>query len=1079
MKVFPLVSACFVQLLAQRVAASGLIVEFNQDLVIDRSVLLSAHGAQLPNANVLASDGEDDDPLTDRDYFLRAHPGAKWPWDDQKPVTSVVATPPEEPTTPVEDPTAVSLVSRELIAADAGATVECSNTDSTPYAPDVNVLVLISDCSLADLDWIDAWVDNLSKEDSRYFARGAASNIKYVKRYVNGCGKDVGPGRTKFKSNEAPPPNTIAAITFITGEKSLGKVKNYVKNKHIAMLIGFQNSKSLPNKIDGFSYYTSKETLDALNPYSAVRLLHCANLPNGVPTSYVDENGKRKCFCACPNGYKLDSYDAKCVATRDPKCECAWDKKKSGYTFTIEAGNKDEYEGEYGSCSIQNLAGGKYLPVPIAIDNYVAYHRDNLRDGDLATDRTGPRLELQTTNENGPTYGEVEDAEEVSGPTVFTWKDFLRDPKSKVDDITFSRAGKYSLELTAWDYSMDEAKCAACVVVLDKRRPSINANYKCPKDCEADSLTTADLAKLQAAVTAVADLKEHADNDPCGSTKRCDKDARTIKEFVDAANQGETKANHENVDSVFGADAVISDLLEKLKPSPLDATAPSGVASTVSTSCSRCIDLSTELKEWWTEYSCKGGYEEPTCDGDAKCSTKQCLHVDGTDIATATSSIDSGVVEKSKNVVKHLNNDEAKPDADLEAKYSLGDTVHVALHCTKFKSSADATVADGETCDYTAKISDLIDIDASWASALFPAAADVDKYVKWHYQVDGGSWKAWDPAAGTGEHTFHTQLSKITIEAWTQCGMVKKFEYYVKLHLNNEIKVCEHFPKMWYQTTSPPLLALPNSFCMFPKSDFAEVSFDYHPNIGLDFDVEKFQMSISRVVCTMKYHGHEEVTVVDTTGADKSTTLEIVKQFAINGVEKATTNEDTQLSVECTFTYTRKPDGNTVDHLCPLDFVIKDCTPPVIVDKPCAYEGKCDYTQCSEAGSGGPDLFQSCEGNRITQNSAGDKTVLTTGEATCCESCTAPFGTACVSIQEFPPYISEKFSPIKRCEPVETHAYDLMAATEPETLTQTHAMTALLGASAMVAVVALVVVVRRRAVAKAAVEDEAYYALLS
>jgi hypothetical protein len=294
---------------------------------------------------------------------------------------------------------------------------------------------------------------------------------------------------------------------------------------------------------------------------------------------------------------------------------------------------------------------------------------------------------------------------------------------------------------------------------------------------------------------------------------------------------------------------------------------------------------------------------------------------------------------------------------------------------------------------------------------------------------------------------------------------------------------------MWYQTTSPKLTAA-NDFCTYPKSDFAEVTFDYHANVGLQYSPDKLRMNIKSVTCRLNYERLVGETVEHLTAATivnvQGDSREIVSRFAIQARYLAETAPLTRFHVVCDFTYKRYGTQNDLTQTCNQDFQITDCTGPEI-DKPCPLlnDARCPADKC--VGSSNPAPYEACGGNIITADA--QNTVFTSksgADKKCCEFCGERYETTCTAISSLPSGIAD----IKRCEPKakstgsNTVASALMA--ESNSLTEgkkehTSAM-ALLGASALVALVALVVVKRQHDAVKTkqeAMADDAYYPLLS
>ncbi|POM65231.1 hypothetical protein PHPALM_19084 [Phytophthora palmivora] len=449
--------------------------------------------------------------------------------------------------------------------------------------------------------------------------------------------------------------------------------------------------------------------------------------------------------------------------------------------------------------------------------------------------------------------------------------------------------------------------------------------------------------------------------------------------------------------------------------------------------------METALKEWWTDYRCGSDYDVRSCDGDAdqRCELQQCLVMNGDTLATVTATITEATKAESASVLSQVENQ----------AYQTVTQIHRALDCTRFGGK------DG-TCEFKAKLSELIDTTESLNFATTYGSSQATDYVFWRYKAvsEGESWSLWKTAKNVNDYgnvvyendevvTFSNPETKITIEAWTQCGLVRRFFFYVHLHVNSPVSVCEKFNDMWYQT-SVSRLPIGTGMCAYPGSDFAELTFDFHPNAG--------RTPI------------EILTVLEDSP-------EIVTRFGVEMLNKATTEAATDFHVECVFTYT-KYGGATTKETCKRDFAISDCKGPAF-DVPNAV---CEYEAC--AGDKLAGLYEACGGIIVK---ADEKcTYVETGEKPCCQGCGSTEVT-CTALLDLPNANAD----LMRCEPssgaYSSYGQYFAAVLLTETAQEHPAATALLVGTALIAVVALVVV-RRRVVAlhSAQTADDAYYPLL-
>ncbi|KAE8953316.1 hypothetical protein PR001_g32929, partial [Phytophthora rubi] len=235
--------------------------------------------------------------------------------------------------------------------------------------------------------------------------------------------------------------------------------------------------------------------------------------------------------------------------------------------------------------------------------------------------------------------------------------------------------------------------------------------------------------------------------------------------------------------------------------------------------------------------------------------------------------------------------------------------------------------------------------------------------------------------------SFSNPETKVVLEAWTQCGLVRRFFFYVHLHVNSPVSVCEKFNDMWYQT-SVSRLPIGPGMCAYPGSDFAELTFDFHPNAGLQYSRGELRMKVSEVVCSGALEGRTPATILGVT----EDSPEIVTRFAVTMLNKATTEAATGFHVECEFTYTQLKAKSRTE-TCTRDFSISDCKGPAF-DTP---DSKCEYDAC--AGNDEAGLYEACGGIVVK---ADDKcTIVETGDKPCCQGCDDT-EISCVALLDLP-----------------------------------------------------------------------------
>lgn len=909
------------------------------------------------------------------------------------------------------------------------------------------------------------------------------ADIARIRKHFGDVGR-VLPALEDKPEVKKPVATPVSVISFVDNYQSYNEVNLFERKFEISNVITFTLC-ARKNRDGSCRKYDKAITLDdpidifLYNPFAVVRQLDCGDsLKGGVPVSFVDSYGKRDCFCSCPVGQKEveETYGYRkqkvCKKETEDVCPCVWSDHKEGYR--IEISDKRKAEDAYGHCQITNIVSECGVPVPFPSDNYVADARSNI---DAVA-----YVNLSSSNLDGT-------GDKVAGSGQFPWKEYQVHNEDKVNGLKYPSYGKFGLTLYAKDYFGD-AECKGCLAIVDNYRP--RATTTCPKpfsdgapgDDTNAQLTTDNLSAAQDVVDQFYDYGDKADNDACSSS-RCDDQCFKTKDFFENKYCDDCAANYYGGKSFFDLKKTIKAFTERSESKTNPLTKVGGSASEAEDceepvkhgQCRRCAKLSTTLKEQWTDYKCSSTYgDTTTCSGDDTCQLEQCLTLDGETLASATAEINRATKETSEKVLKEI---------QMEG-YQSETQIHRSVECP----SLHDTYSQLE-CSFKSTIPALIDVAATSNFDLAYTYASINDFVFWRYKIDNGKWKLWGGAYPETE-TFENAKSNIYIEAWTQCGIVKKFIFSLHLHPHSDVNICQLFPNMWYQT-SVSRLPIADAICTYPKSDFAELTFDYRPKMGLEYARDSISMRASDIKCTIEYKDHTEVEILHVTSD-----ADIVKRFAVEAINNAETAELTHVTVKCAFTY-KQITGKEIIKPCVKELTLKDCTKPEIDHPPNA---ECEYDSC--AGKNLPGPYEACDGV-IVKAAPGTKdgyvvtppkTYIVNPEyPTCCSSCDKE-KLVCTPILSVP----EGDDNIKRCEPQTTYGYGdsygssnnygsssnsyttaLMSAGHAlVNASQEHAaVTALLAASTMVALVALVVVKRRSAASKANMaSDDAYYPLL-
>ncbi|GMF15374.1 unnamed protein product [Phytophthora lilii] len=400
--------------------------------------------------------------------------------------------------------------------------------------------------------------------------------------------------------------------------------------------------------------------------------------------------------------------------------------------------------------------------------------------------------------------------------------------------------------------------------------------------------------------------------------------------------------------------------------------------------------------------------ELPTCDS-------------GAIISSASVAIKSSAQEASTAVLNALPN--TPPESDTST------IIYATVPCAEFDAA-------NPKCFYNAKLSDLLDV----RSATFPTSAS--SKIFWRYNLDGGSWFAWDPIEDS-DVAFKTASTKVIVEAWTACEKVgNTFSFEVKLFVHSML-TCTNFNAMWKVDANE----VEGVYCTHPGSDFTV--------INIDMDIAKAIPHTANTVVGLR-SGIECQIMVKEDGTDDKTFAVLVQQtssakvnkdFAITLVNNPHTARLTTAQVQCTFT--RAVYGNEValtagatdphSITCTHDFYLTDCDAPKLLGYP--VDEACEAT-C--AGKIKPGVNEACGGSIVKSDSLA--TTVSETEVACCDDCSptlecSPIGT----------------TSIKRCEISASPLFLTQLAVEERTVLSVQVM-AVLSASTMILAFVLVII---------------------
>lgn len=598
----------------------------------------------------------------------------------------------------------------------------------------------------------------------------------------------------------------VAVISFVNNAKSYDEVELFERKFKVAKAFNFQMCE------DGKSMCESpyknaipvRERVDLVfySPFTVTHTYSCPSLENGIPVGFIDAKQKHRCFCTCPADCEIQSakdghqFCAKTECPDEPSC--AWNTHPYGF--------KHEVTTAIDQCAFDKIASAWGVPVPFPTDNYVADSRTNT----LTRSSNGPRVKVSRAKLPSQAYdgarllslsslgavglferkvpppgvidlldllamGDMTQYLIVPEPVVamsaddgkqlnereYTWAYYQSHRRDVIDGLTFSAYGKYALTLYAKDYTQN-ATCTGCLAIVDKFRPT--ATTACPTrlaESDADGcaeLTTATLSKADALVQSFFAFGEKATNDVC-SDNRCDENVWKKRDFFEPTFSDVKPSTAAQVKKLFKAATVRADLVAALKAqkNPLAKSSDPTCAKpesppVASGQCKRCVSLSTALREYWTDFTCRYEYDVQKCEGDStqKCSLEQCFVARGSSLASATAALTASTLKVSKALGATAATEIRKP---------------VGSQCTKVGGINAA-------CTIQLKLSQVIDAAAS-ASIASVLGDDATSFVYWRYRVTStGEWKLWKSTASEESEAFKDAETKVFIEAWTACGVV-------------------------------------------------------------------------------------------------------------------------------------------------------------------------------------------------------------------------------------------------------------------------------------------------------------------
>eukprot|EP00644_Phytophthora_capsici_P002467 jgi/Phyca11/543142/estExt2_Genewise1Plus.C_PHYCAscaffold_110213 len=720
-------------------------------------------------------------------------------------------------------------------------------------------------------------------------------------------------------------------------------------------------------------------------------------------------------------------------------------------------------------CNVGTKLGDCNLAIPVPSDNYVDDRRVNKYDQSLTSTNAKAFVTIKATDSSNSVLGSVK----------ASWITYATDPKTVQNGISFNKPGLYDVSIYASDYNA-EAYCTGCVAILDTIRPTFTT---CPVYTDVKKLSALDKLK-----TFEDNYDSAVDNivNNAGSGADCSIQTYTVKELGATQSTSGTGCTPSKCFDRTAQDRNYAKLKTSFFSTDLQTTSPD-----LTSKCTWQCTKSKVLKENVVAHKCLSG-STSTCEGTATCGMDISVSVTQADIATITHSIPNAVKEASKRVTDNL-------DA-TGTTFNYDTSVHRSVQCTAF----DGT----DKCTFKSKLSELVTVSASKIPGSgIPNNYKAEDLVFYRYNFNGATWYEWKPNADTAlsfpnpsvvstlAPSTGTYSQKINIQAWSACGLIEQFSIDVKVYLHNSLD-CSNFPNLF---TGVQAVRSGGAYCSLPGADFAVFNMNY--KVGDIMPVKessKVTGKFEKIECAVAAKEVSTPAAQDTSAATLFTRVKtdtdtsINEDFAVRMVRSPTTAQKTVFTVTCTVTRTLNtnlladkngysddssedssdtystttttpttpttPTVSLTSATCSNTFTVTDCESPVLdaVSEPVC-NGNCND----------PGFHEVCNGPLVT-STATTTTVTKYTSKKCCSNCSPSL--QCKAI-------GTSASAVSRCGTTALPMAELAAAEEENFSGET--TMALLGASAMIAVVALVVVKRRaHAAAHAKKNEDAYYPLL-
>jgi len=711
------------------------------------------------------------------------------------------------------------------------------------------------------------------------------------------------------------------------------------------------------------------------------------HIEHSVPVPFYHEHHHhRLCRCECPSGTKR--HERVCKKEKS-HCHCHWGRKCYEYI---------QRERHHHKCHIKDLEKKVRLHgVPVPEDNYVDQdhkvheHRDHKH--------FGPRVRVTVRHHGRDVIHET-----------YSWKHFIHHRNEIINGWTFHHDGVYEIEMEAFDWANKPAVCHTKLVIRDGFHP--RATKPCPKnhhhECRDKTHWKFDEHKHESCP--IEWTRE--------SWRHAVKQAKEYKEWIHSRENDkcgryglEHDCDHHRGDSAlhFGHHAAhlhLGHLRERpshREPWDLDhhdihalkLHKASERSHHPHKHCTKCVSYGRTFGEWVEEFRCH--HHEPfekkckVAKHHSKCHYEKCLRADAHTFFKAKIEISHKVrVETEALITEHF----------PLRHYNNNDQAHFRSKCDDPKKH----------CGRHLSIQYLVDKHAHFRHQfehLFDGK-HAHEFVKFRYKIGPGEWHNWpehEHGHGHGhehKHYFHKVVTRVHVEAVSQCGLVHEFKFDVFIHYPFIPPVCEALRRtMIYQATKPIKSEKRALWCNNRGSDFVEATFDFDTS-ALRLLPEKIDETDDSHIEFRHVQCH--VSIDDTEPAElfkhplhKSTVvrmaINLIKEdgdSVSNGHHK---HHGQKIKFECHFSYKDEIGGHAVNRFrCPpVEFAMGDCENP---------GWDCPWGKCQRhCPANKPRPNQACNGHRIHKGKHKTHIEYPGIDVPCCQDCGA---TTCTKLADLP-----------------------------------------------------------------------------